>query len=124
MELCDRGYIKIVHCDLSIISSVKQCVQQLLECYTQIDILVNNAGKCSFQLKNEISRIENKHPDFGSGIKNCPEMKSEDGYDLQFHTNYLGHFQLTTGIVPLMTTSALNGFQPRLVSYHPSSIEI
>jgi NAD(P)-dependent dehydrogenase (short-subunit alcohol dehydrogenase family) len=47
------------------------------------------------------------------GIMMCPNMKTEDGFDMQFGTNHLGHFLLTELVTPLLMKSAINGFQPR-----------
>ena len=44
MDICDRGYLRIIHCDLASIESIKNCAQQLYQCYDRIDFLVNNAG--------------------------------------------------------------------------------
>lgn len=69
LPACD---VVIYHCDLSSLSSVRQCAQELLKNEPRIDILINNAG-----------------------IACVPQSKSEDGYEKQFATNHLGHFLLT-----------------------------
>lgn len=65
--------------DLSSLKSVHQCVKDLKSCLEKIDILVNNAGLAA-----------------------CPEMRTEEGFELQFGTNHVGHFVLTTELLPLL----------------------
>lgn len=38
-----------------------------------------------------------------AGIMACPELRSQDGYELQLAVNHLGHFLLTTMLLPLLT---------------------
>ena len=86
--------VEIELLDLSSLQSVRDCAKALTDKLNQIDILINNAGSY-----------------------NCPEgMKTKEGYDMQFGTNHLGHFLLTNLLLPLMKTSADNGFHPRLVT--------
>ena len=47
------------------------------------------------------------------GIMACPFALSKDGYESQFATNHLGHFQLTTVLIPLLLKSSKN---PRIVN--------
>ncbi|GAA3989869.1 SDR family oxidoreductase [Allokutzneria multivorans] len=66
--------------DLSSLRSVSALSEQLLEEGEPIHILVNNAG-----------------------VMTPPERRStEDGFELQFGTNHLGHFALTTALLPLL----------------------
>ena len=51
------------------------------------------------------------------GVSLCPEMRTEDGFEMHFGTNHLGHFLLTELLMPRIlqaatvatsTTSTLN----------------
>ena len=37
-----------------------------------------------------------------AGIMACPESRTSEGYELQLATNHLGHFLLTSLLLPLM----------------------
>jgi len=78
--------------DLASLKSVRNCAQTLIDTEDRIDILVNNAG-----------------------IMMCPEWKTEDGFDMQFGTNHLGHFLLTELITPLLVKAASLGSDARIV---------
>ncbi|XP_054152541.1 retinol dehydrogenase 12-like [Oppia nitens] len=65
--------------DLSSLKSVREFAQQLNEKYQRIDILINNAGLT----------INNR-------------KETEDGFEMMFGTNHLGHFLLTLLILPLL----------------------
>ncbi len=58
--------------DLASLTSVRQFAAQILEEEPRIDILVNNAG-----------------------VMMCPYTQTEDGFEMQFGVNHLGHFLLT-----------------------------
>lgn len=89
----DCPSVKVYQLDLASLKSVRQCAQELLDTQQKIDILVNNAG-----------------------IMMCPNWKTEDGFDMQFGTNHLGHFLLTELLLPLLHNSVSSGFQPRIVN--------
>ncbi|MCJ1687087.1 SDR family oxidoreductase [Rathayibacter sp. VKM Ac-2927] len=66
--------------DLSSLRSVSALAEGLLAEGRPIDLLVNNAG-----------------------VMQPPQRQlTEDGFELQFGTNHLGHFALTLGLLPLL----------------------
>ncbi|MCB0502329.1 MAG: SDR family NAD(P)-dependent oxidoreductase [Bacteroidetes bacterium] len=64
--------LEIMPIDLSKLQSVKEFAKTFTTKYDQLDLLVNNAG-----------------------VMMPPYSKTEDGFELQFGANYLGHFLLT-----------------------------
>jgi NAD(P)-dependent dehydrogenase (short-subunit alcohol dehydrogenase family) len=58
--------------DLASLASVRQFAEEVRSGYSRIDLLVNNAG-----------------------VMMPPYGRTEDGFELQFGTNHLGHFALT-----------------------------
>jgi len=81
--------------DLSSLRSVRECAEEITSKEERLDILINNAG-----------------------VANCPQSKTEDGFELQFGTNHLGHFLLTELLLPMLkksATAASSGFHPRIV---------
>lgn len=73
-----------VRLDLSSLKSVHECANQLRALYKNIDVLINNAG-----------------------VMVPPYTITEDGFELQFGTNHLGHFALTGLLLPnLMATQS------------------
>jgi NAD(P)-dependent dehydrogenase (short-subunit alcohol dehydrogenase family) len=75
--------------DLASLRSVRACAEHLLATESRIDVLVNNAGVVS------------------------PKALTEDGFEMNFGTNHLGHFLLTQLLMPLITKSSETGFKPR-----------
>ena len=47
------------------------------------------------------------------GIMMCPDWKTEDGFEMHFGTNHLGHFLLTELITPLLVKAASFGSDAR-----------
>ncbi|XP_014251456.1 retinol dehydrogenase 13-like isoform X2 [Cimex lectularius] len=77
-----HGDVKIVQLDLSSLTSVRECADSILETEKRIDILINNAG-----------------------VMFTPHKLSEDGYEIQFATNHLGHFLFTLLLLPRILAS-------------------
>ena len=76
--------------DLANLGSVKAFAARLIEKGRPIDLLINNAGLAA-----------------------PPKRQTTyDGFELQFGTNFLGHFALTARLVPLL----LQGASPRVVT--------
>ncbi len=66
--------------DLASLKSVRAFTDRIGAAHDRLDILINNAG-----------------------VMVPPQRQvTEDGFELQFGTNYLGHFALTAGLMPLL----------------------
>ena len=64
--------ITFLRMDLASQRSIKAAVESFKKDHTQLDLLINNAG-----------------------VMWLPKSDTEDGYEMQFGTNHLGHFTLT-----------------------------
>jgi len=64
--------VTLAELDLSSLASVRAAADTLRATYPRIDLLVNNAG-----------------------VMYPPKQTTDDGFELQFGTNHLGHFALT-----------------------------
>ena len=71
-RLSGNDKVEYRHLDLASLASVRQFAEEILQEETPIDILINNAG-----------------------IMRCPYWRTEDGFEMQFGVNHLGHFLLT-----------------------------
>lgn len=87
------GELKIFQLDISSLKSVRNFADKITSVYTQIDCLVNNAG-----------------------IMYVPYAESEEGYESQFATNYLGHFLLTHLLLGLVKKAGRDGENARVVN--------
>lgn len=76
------GELVIYRLDLSSLKSVKECAKNLLTNESAIHLLINNAG-----------------------VMMCPQETTEDGFELQLQSNYIGHFLLTLLLLPKMQSS-------------------
>lgn len=74
--------ITVMHLDLGDLNSVKQFAQEFKAKYNKLDILINNAG-----------------------VMVPPYRKTEQGFELQFGVNHLGHFALTGQLIPLLSAT-------------------
>lgn len=79
-----KGTVEIMELDLASLASVRRFVDAFLAKYDRLDGLVNNAGLA-----------------FGQ-----EGQKTEDGFDLQFGVNHLGHFLLTELLLDTLKASA------------------
>ena len=75
--------------ELGSLSSVRQFAEDFLSKHPKLNILINNAG-----------------------VMACPHEKTEDGFELQFGSNHIGHFALAEQLVPALK----NGAPSRVVS--------
>ena len=76
--------------DLANLASVSGFAQRVASEHATLDLLVNNAGVMTPPKRQE----------------------TQDGFELQFGTNHLGHFALTAHLLPLLRRAA----QPRVVT--------
>lgn len=81
-EVPNVGKLRLVELNLSSLKSIRECCSKLLHNYDRIDLLINNAG-----------------------IMSCPYGKTEDGFEIQFGTNHLGHILLTLLLLPRIMKS-------------------
>lgn len=81
--------IAVFQLDLSSLQSVTAFVKEMNDHYDRIDVLLNNAG-----------------------VMAPPYSKTEDGLELQFGVNHIGHFSLTLQLISLLKNST----QPRIVN--------
>ncbi|URE48448.1 retinol dehydrogenase [Musa troglodytarum] len=86
--------VDILKLDLSSLKSVRAFAGQFLSMDLPLNILINNAG-----------------------VMFCPFQLSEDGIELQFATNHLGHFLLTNLLLERMKSTAKEtGIEGRIVN--------
>nr|WP_315426170.1 SDR family oxidoreductase [uncultured Albidiferax sp.] len=83
LRIHPRAQLRFGLLDLASLASVYAFADQLLAEARPIDILVNNAG---------VMAPPRRH-------------STTDGFELQFGTNYLGHFALTARLLPLLCRS-------------------
>lgn len=72
--------VSLASLDLSSLESVAELIEDLGTRLGEINILINNAGVMTPPNRQE----------------------TQDGFELQFGTNHLGHFALTLGLLPLL----------------------
>ncbi|GAA1231322.1 oxidoreductase [Kitasatospora nipponensis] len=72
-----RGGLEVRRLDLADLASVREFAASW---QGDLDLLVNNAG-----------------------VMNVPQSRTKDGFETQFGTNHLGHFALTTLLLPHVT---------------------
>lgn len=70
------------HLDLASLSSIKVFAEKVIATENRLDLLVNNAG-----------------------VMIPPPSKSEDGFELQFGVNFIGHFALTGHLFNLLEST-------------------
>lgn len=71
--------VETIVADLASLDSVRACGKEAKERFDKIDLLINNAG-----------------------VMACPQGETSDGFERQFGTNHLGHFELTKHLMPLL----------------------
>ncbi|KAI6708780.1 hypothetical protein PZA11_007759 [Diplocarpon coronariae] len=86
--------VTYIHCDLTSLSSVQTCAREFVAREGRLDLLFLNAG-----------------------IMAAPAGTTEDGYEIQFGTNHVGHALLTKLLLPtLLATAREPAAEVRVVS--------
>ncbi|WP_059049829.1 oxidoreductase [Paenibacillus senegalimassiliensis] len=89
-DLVPGGMIRFEKLDLADLESVTAFSERMKSQHKSIDVLINNAA-----------------------VMSPPQRKvTKDGFELQWGTNYLGHFALTAQLLPLLTAAT----QPRVIT--------
>lgn len=78
-----KGQFEIAILDLADLASVRRGADDVAKRFPKIDLLVNNAG-----------------------VMACPLARTKEGLDLQLGTNHLGHYVLTTRLLPSLLAAA------------------
>ena len=76
------GELIYSHLDLANLSSVKAFADNVIQAESSLDLLINNAG-----------------------IMIPPQSKTEDGFEIQFGVNFVGHFALTGHLFKLLEST-------------------
>ncbi|XP_077084683.1 retinol dehydrogenase 11 [Siphateles boraxobius] len=77
-----NGNVVVKMLDLASLQSVRALAKDVQQNEERLDILINNAG-----------------------IMMCPQWQTEDGFEMQFGVNHLGHFLLTNLLLDLLKKS-------------------
>jgi NAD(P)-dependent dehydrogenase (short-subunit alcohol dehydrogenase family) len=78
-ERVPHARLEVVPLDLASLASVRDAAATVLAGHDTIDVLVNNAG-----------------------VMAMPERRTEDGFEMQFGVNHLGHWALTALLMPTL----------------------
>jgi NAD(P)-dependent dehydrogenase (short-subunit alcohol dehydrogenase family) len=71
--------LELVALDLASQASVRAAAEQIIAAHKSVDLLVNNAG-----------------------VMGIPEVKTVDGFEMQFGVDHLGHWTLTALLLPAL----------------------
>ncbi|KAM9355097.1 retinol dehydrogenase 14a [Pholidichthys leucotaenia] len=79
----ERSQLLVRQLDLASLDSVRRFCEDIIQEEPQLNVLINNAG-----------------------VYQCPYSRTEDGFEMQFGVNHLGHFLLTRLLLDLLKRSA------------------
>ncbi|KAJ9657496.1 hypothetical protein H2198_004257 [Neophaeococcomyces mojaviensis] len=84
--------LKILQIDLASLNSIKKAAATFVAEVGRLDLLILNAG-----------------------VMGTPPGRTEDGYEMQFGINHMGHAFLTKLLLPLLTKTADTGVDVRVI---------
>lgn len=88
--------------DLANLATVRDFAKRALDIGKPLDVLINNAGTLSMHVL-VYTVVYTAAP----GVMALPNRtETTDGFEYQLGVNHLGHFLLTTMLMPLMTDPA------------------
>ncbi|WP_316828654.1 oxidoreductase [Pedobacter miscanthi] len=76
------GSLEIAQLNLANLNAIKDFAEQIIKKHNKIDVLINNAG-----------------------VMIPPASKTDDGFELQFGVNFMGHYALSAYLYPLLKQS-------------------
>ncbi|RVE57621.1 hypothetical protein OJAV_G00218200 [Oryzias javanicus] len=79
----DGSLVAVRYLDLASLTSVRAFCEGIIKDEPRLDVLINNAG-----------------------VYQCPLTRTEDGFEMQFGVNHLGHFLLTHLLLDVLKRSA------------------
>lgn len=97
-EFLEPGRVELIKLDTASLSSVRACAAAFLEKSATLNVLICNAGIMAVPTREE----------------------TEDGFESQLATNYLGHFLLFWLLRDALLQAATPGFASRLVNVSSS----
>jgi NAD(P)-dependent dehydrogenase (short-subunit alcohol dehydrogenase family) len=97
-DFLSPGRVEVVQIDTSSFASVRKAAAEVLSKTDKLHVLVNNGA-----------------------IMMCPEDKSEDGFELQLATNYLGPFLLYKLLEEKLLESATSQWPSRVINVSSSA---
>ena len=96
-----QASVTVAHLDLNDLASVKKFAADWIASSKPLDILINNAA-----------------------IMACPLTRTAQGWEAQFATNHLGHFALTTALLPAVQKASQAHGDARVVCLSSSGHKI
>lgn len=96
-----KSVVEFLELDLASFASVKAAAEKVLSENDRLDVLLNNAG-----------------------VMALPPGTTQEGYEIQFGTNHMGHALLTRRLMPLLLTTAEAGREVRVVNLSSAAEQI
>lgn len=102
------GILEVARLNLESLQQINEFSEAFMQKHPQLHVLINNAG-----------------------VAMPPASKTREGYELQFGTNFLGHFALTGLLYPLLlatptsriVTVSSNGYQGAIIDFDNLRLE-